>query len=780
VLNGLRVLDVTMTSAGGYCTKLLVDAWADVVELIAFTDERFAAKRLPPEQVSDLRAFLGASKQAQNGELIALPQHARGYDLLVEDLGPGAIDIGAVRRHNPGLVVVSISPFGHSGPWSQLPANEFILQAWSSSIFQRGTPERPPLQAGGELGMWAAAAFAAVAGLGAWRIARKTGRGEHVDVSLLESTYSIHHPYLYLAEQLGGGAFGGVSEPMVEVPSVARTSDGFVGFTTITAQQWSDFLILIERADLLEDDELFQARARFRRRVELTQAVEAWTCTRSTEEIVALAAALRVPAAPLSDGRSVRQVSQFQERGVFVPTPQGFLQPRVPYQIGEALPRPFGPLPEVKPAGDVGTGRYAAHRPEHEAPEPASGAPFDGLRVIDLTTFIAGASATQLLAAFGADVVKVESPQRPDGLRFITSQVGSEQWWERGPVFQIYNRNKRSLTLDLLQQPGRDIIARLLQDADVLIENYTPRVLEQFGLDWDAVHEINPRLIMVRLPAFGLSGPWRDRPGFAQTMELVSGLASSTGYSDGPPVLPRGPCDVIASLHGVFALTCALEERSRTGRGMLTEAPMVESILNISAELSIADARRGELLERHGNGSRHFAPQGVYACRGHLQWLALSVPDDAAWERLVLALGHPDWARDPEFSGGAGRSAAEQELSAHLAEWFAEQDRDHAFRLLSEASVLCAPVLPQREVPELAQLVHRGFFYPVEHPVIGSHLVPNLPFLFASRGPSPWLADAAPLLGQHNKELLGPLALSEAEWRKLDAEGVISSGLLQD
>src|SRR5439155_26342530 len=230
-----------------------------------------------------------------------------------------------------------------------------------------------------------------------------------------------------------------------------------------------------------------------------------------------------------------------------------------------------------------------------------------------------------MLAALGADVVKVESVQRPDGMRYTTTAPRAEQWWEWCPVFHGANAGKRSITLALDQPDGLTLAKRLIAGADAVIENFSPRVMENFGLDWDAVHACNARAVMVRMPAFGLDGPWRDRTGFAQTMECIAGMAWVTGFPDGPPVLVRGACEPLAGVHAAFATVLALSERDRRGEGMLVEAAMVEAAVNVAAEQVIEYDNTGTLRTRTGNRSPLAAPQGVYRCEGNDRWVALSV-----------------------------------------------------------------------------------------------------------------------------------------------------------
>jgi crotonobetainyl-CoA:carnitine CoA-transferase CaiB-like acyl-CoA transferase len=568
----------------------------------------------------------------------------------------------------------------------------------------------------------------------------------------------------------------------VELPSIEPTADGYVGFCTITGQQFRDFLVLIERPDLVEDRDLASAQGRMRRMREFVEAVHPWTQRRGTDEIIELATLLRIPVAPIGNGDTVTGFEHFRERGTFVSHPDGdFVQPRVPYQVGDR------PRPEFRPAPALGEHTDQVRWPAREggpeerqwregsvpAPE-RDPLPLEGVRVLDFTAFWAGPAATHMLAALGADVIKVESVQRPDGMRFTTTVRPSvDRWWEWAPVFNGANAGKRGVTVDMTRPEGVAVAKRLVAWADAVVENFTPRVMEGFGLDWAAVSAVNPQAIMVRMPGFGLSGPWRDRTGFAQTMEQVSGMAWVTGLADRPPLIPRGACDPMAGMHAVVALLVALDERERTGKGALVEMTMVEAALNAAAEQVVERSAYGTLLHRDGNRGPVAAPQGVYACRGDEQWLALAVATDAQWQGLRAALGEPGWAGDPALVGSTGRRAAHDRLDQDLAEWCSRHDRDELVELLADHGVPAAPVLAPRDIVTNAQMRARGFFETVEHPVVGTHDLPGLPFRLGDRDTG-WLRSPPPTLGQHNAEVLGGvLGLSEDEIEALRAEQIV-------
>jgi crotonobetainyl-CoA:carnitine CoA-transferase CaiB-like acyl-CoA transferase len=274
------------------------------------------------------------------------------------------------------------------------------------------------------------------------------------------------------------------------------------------------------------------------------------------------------------------------------------------------------------------------------------------------------------------------------------------------------------------------------------------------------------------MPAWGLDGAWRDRPGFAQTMEQVTGLAWVTGHEEGAPIVPRGPCDPLGGLHAVFALLTALELRERTGEGMVVEAPLVESALNIAAEQVAVYRATGELLGREGNRSRFAAPQNVYRVGDGDRWLALAVETDEQWSALRGVLGDPEWARNPGFAHAAGRRDAHDAIDDELATAFATADRDELVTRLCDAGVPVAPVVNPRVVVDNEQHAARGFYEPVVHPVAGEVRIPGFPAVWDVR-PAPWHQRAAPLLGQHNAEVLGELGVDGEQLVTLAADGVI-------
>jgi len=781
-LGALRVVDLSTGIAGAYCTKLFADAGADVVKVEPPGGDplrRWSATRgdLAGEEDGALFQFLAGGKRSVVGgprdrEVETLFADA---DLVVESFAPDEIDARAIADRHPGLVWLSITPFGRSGPYAGRPASEFTVQAEAGSIGTRGLPGQEPFQAGGRITEWLAGTFSAVAGLAAVGRARRKGQGEQIDFSWLEVMNLASSNFMDLFFGLAGRPTLGGSAQSVETPSIEPTLDGYVGFCTNSAQQFSDFLLLIEHPELRADRSLAQVQGRLARFDWWTDLVKSYTTTHSTAEIVERASLLRIPVAPVNDGESVLAHEQLAARGVFRKDPSGrFLAPRPPYRLDFQEPAPPRPAPRL---GEHG-GRIERRPCTRPQARGARRLPLDGLRVLDFTAWWAGPSATQMLGSLGADVIHVEAVQRLDGMRMTGGVFAGqkERWWEYSFFYLAANTNKRGLTLNLQDPRGLALARKLVARSDAVVENYTPRVMDGFGLGWDAIHASNPQAIYVRMPAFGLDGPWRNHTGFAQTMEQMTGMAWLTGHGDDQPRIQRGPCDPLAGMHAAFALLVALEERERRGEGLHVECTMVEGALNAAAEAVIEFTAYGGRMQREGNRSPAAAPQGLYPCAGHdtvrrPRWLALSVENDAQWRALREALGDPAWARAGDLGDREGRRTAHDRIDAELRPWFAERERDATVEALVAAGVPAAPVFDPRDTHTHPQLAARGYYEELRHAEVGVQATPGVPFRYGSV--ERWLRRPAPMLGEHNHEILTELGLSRAEIESLAESKVI-------
>jgi crotonobetainyl-CoA:carnitine CoA-transferase CaiB-like acyl-CoA transferase len=298
--------------------------------------------------------------------------------------------------------------------------------------------------------------------------------------------------------------------------------------------------------------------------------------------------------------------------------------------------------------------------------------------------------------------------------------------------------------------------------------------MEHFGLTADVLLQANPKLVVARMPAFGLDGPWRDRVGFAPTMEQIAGLAWVTGLPEAPPVTPRGACDPLAGVHAAFAVLAALNFAERTGSGQLVELPMLETVLNATAIQAIESEVFGVTLERRGNRGHGESIQNIYRCAGDDDWIAVTVRDDRQWHALVDVMGRPAWC-DERLATLAGRRERADDVDRRLQEWFAGQPLQSTVERLASAGIPAAPVVSPSLVTENPQLLDRGFFEALDHPSTGTGLYPCPPFAKLT-GQNNWLRHRPPRLGEHNGEVLRELCgLTEDELGNLAAKKVIGT-----
>jgi len=342
-------------------------------------------------------------------------------------------------------------------------------------------------------------------------------------------------------------------------------------------------------------------------------------------------------------------------------------------------------------------------------------------------------------------------------------------------MFQGSNTNKLDLAVELDTDRGRELFLQLAAVSDVVVENFSPRVLDQLGIDESVLLARNPRLIVVRAPGYGVSGAWRDRLAYAPTIEAQAGIAWTTGFPDRGPEPPSGIADALGGAHATIALLLALEHRRRTGRGMFLECPMVGASLNVAAQQVVEHSAYGRLLERRGNRSAECVPQGVYRTADvdddgtRDRWVAISVVDEAQW-RVVASVMSLD---DLSDLTRAERRAAEDELDARVAAWCETRRSDDIVSTLSKAGVPCEPVVRAHEHDQLPPIVARGLFERVDHPVTGGVAHIGAPFRF-TRGPRVHHRTPSPLLGEHNRDVLTRiLGLTDADVDQLEAEGVV-------
>ena len=412
-----------------------------------------------------------------------------------------------------------------------------------------------------------------------------------------------------------------------------------------------------------------------------------------------------------------------------------------------------------------------------EQPYENSG-PLSGYRVLDFGWVLAGAVPGMVLADMGAEVIKVETRQRMDYMRLGRPIVGDQPDPEQNPMFHNVNRGKRSITLNTTKPEAVDLAKRLAAGCDVVIENFSPGVMERLGLDYETLSRDNPRLVMAAVTSNGQTGPLRDLRAYAPSIGALSGLDSTMGYEAtggeaGRPLgLKHAYADLCGALHAVFAIVSALHQRHRTGRGQYIDVSMLRATVATMGAGLMEYELTGRASQPRGNYDPVMAPYGNYPCQGDDEWVSIAVRTEEEWRGLVEAMDNPAWADESIFASRYARLNHRGELDARLSEWTRERTPWEATELLQSHGVAAFPVLDAEGRLFNPHFRERGLYSDIEHPALGTEPIFNLMWQL-SRTP-PRIQSHAPLLGEHNREVFsGLLGLDDAELARLEEEQVI-------
>ncbi|MXM62940.1 CoA transferase [Streptomyces sp. HUCO-GS316] len=392
--------------------------------------------------------------------------------------------------------------------------------------------------------------------------------------------------------------------------------------------------------------------------------------------------------------------------------------------------------------------------------------PLTGVRVLDLATLFAGPLAATLLGDYGAEVVKIEHPAKPDPSRgHGPSKDGVGLWWK------LLGRNKRTITLDLSKPGGRTTLLRLAATADVIIENFRPGTLEKWDLGWEELSAANPRLVLARVTGFGQFGPYARRPGFGTLAEAMSGFAAITGEPDAPPTLPPfGLADSIAALATAYAVMTALAARDRTGEGQVVDMAIIEPILMVLGPQPLWYDQLGHVQPRTGNRSQNNAPRNTYRTADGT-WVAVSTSAQSVAERVMRLVGRPELIDEPWFATGADRARHSDVLDEAVGAWIAERTREEVLAAFEKAEAAVAPIQDVRDVMTDPQYQALGTVTTVDDPELGPLRMQNVLFrLSATPGAIRW---AGRPHGADTDTVLTELGLTPAELTALRTEGAL-------
>jgi crotonobetainyl-CoA:carnitine CoA-transferase CaiB-like acyl-CoA transferase len=781
----LRVLDLA-TDLGQSCGRVFADLGADVVKVEPPDGDPGRAigpfvGEIPRAERSLSFAHRNRGKRSVVLDLAASSDRERAaalaecVDVLIEDGRPGgfaALGLGyeALSRRNPRLVYVSITAFGQRGLFSRWLGDDLVAQATGGIMYANGDDTRRPAMVPYELISQIACLHAVVGALAALHARRRTGAGQHVDVSRQEVVLYCQGPYISRYSMQHEVARRERLMPMGGVNTYRCRDGGYMNIAPFMAHHLQRLFHDVMQHPVLADDEWSRPDVRRARREEMDAYIAEYMAAVERDEIVERAQRTGVPAIPVLSPQEFVEHPHTQARGFFREVEQpGVGRYRVagpPALLGATPWRVDRPVPALGEHTDEVLAEIAREAAPAAGPSISGAAPIagalDGLRVTDFTRAFAGPLATMFLGFFGADVIKVESGDLEDN-----RQPGQ-------PTFPELNRAKRSCTIDTRTEDGRALVKRLVADSGVVVENFRPGVMERLGLDYEQLRGARPDLVMLSMPGFGNSGPLRDYYSYGQQVMGMTGLTALWGHPESPLDARAKYAfpDYVAAITGAVALLAALEHRERTGEGQYIELSQVEALASL---LSVAYSEYTELGRppvARGNRHPRAAPHDVYPCLGFDAWCAIEVQTDEQWRALVAALGSPVWAVDPRLSTAAGRLEHAAEIDGHLAQWTAARPPRLVATVLQDAGVPAGIVASGEDLYYDPHLRERGMVVRVDHPGFGriDHAGVNVQL-----DATPGRADRpAPEKGQDNDYVFGELlGLEAAERERLERAQVL-------
>ncbi|MGW9264485.1 CaiB/BaiF CoA transferase family protein [Gordonia terrae] len=784
-LTGLRVVDLT-DGVAGMAPRFLADLGADVI--LVEPPEGLADRTAEPLHEGHALSFAITHANKRGVALDLTTPDGREVlfritdtaDIVIESRPIGSLsDVGVgqdvLRARNPRLIVVSISEFGQTGPYRDHRGGELVTNALTSVLTRSGAPGREPLLPPGDLARQTAAISAAYTALLAYYHAQHTGTGDYIDCSLYDLAVQDLDPGLGMA----GSATMGRSQ--LEMPPgrpdvrmmypILPCADGFVRTFIGAPKQWDALFEWMGKPAEFADPSYREIFTRFMNWSKIRPAVEELFADKTRADIVDYGSQKGIAVASLLTVGEVLETDHVKERRSFV---DAEIAPGLTAPIANGFVEIDGVRAGHRhraPALDEHRGAtwHVTQQTPAAAVGDAPARPLEGIRVLDLGVIVVGGETGRSLADMGADVIKVENRAFKDGSRQADSPDKCSS------VFAAGNRNKRSVGLNLRDEAGKDIFTKLVAASDVVLTNFKPGTLEGLGLGYDALREINPRIVLVESSALGSTGPWSKQMGYGPLVRATVGLTSlwrhpdaDDAFGDDMTIFP----DHSAARVGVTAVVAALIERERSGRGRKINLAQMETVFSQLATTYTLESLVPGSATARGNRDEFHAPSGIYECEGEDAYCAISVTDDLGWKALAVAIGREDLVEEPSFATNTDRLGRRDELDAIIGEWTATRTAGEVHAVLQAAGVaagaayhvgdlLTDPHLAARH--QVGSMAQPGYDAPV--PVhAGPALFENIP--------EPALRPA-PFMAEHTREVLAEvLGLSASEIDELVEAGI--------
>jgi len=807
-LKKLRVVDFSRMLSGPLSTMILGDLGAHVIR-VEDIEGMDTTRHNHPFINGESHYFLSINRNKESiavdlktkeGREIALGL-VRQADVVVENFRHGAagrlgLDYDSLIKINPKLVYCSITGFGQTGPWRDKTAYDLVIQAVIGALSVTGEAGRPPAKMGLPLADEMSSLFAGIAILaGVERLAR-TGKGCYLDTSMFDAGISMlsYMANIYFATGESPTAVGS-AHPTIYPYNAFETTDGYIVVAPFTNAFWRKFCTAIERPDLGEDPNYKSFKERLAARDELAKVLDPIMKTRSTSDWRERLDTGDVPNGPVLSIKDAIEMEHTQSRGMIAEFDHPVCGKQktlgspfhLTYADGRKYETPYRAPPVVGQhtesilskllgyeqttieelvhdsvvRGSSVPGECTANPLQSGAPEASlnnegdsSELPLAGLRIVDLTRMLAGPYATLIFADLGADVIKVEEPRIGDPTRHNIPKLGDESTY-----FMAINRGKRSISLDLKSDEGRQALVELVKTADVVVENFRPGVMDKLGIGYSELKKIRPDIILCSISGYGQTGPLRDKISFDLVNQAMAGTMSVTGEAGRPPVrvgLPAG--DLGGGIFAAFGVLAALYGRRQTGEGVHIDLALHDILVSLLGYVGQLYFTTGDVPGPVGSGHHHIAPyRAIQASDGYFIVAAFT---QVFWLKFVDAIEMPELKQDPRFADITARKHNMDALYDIVLPIFPGKTVDEWLQIFSDTDVPSARVNTVGEALECEHASSRGIVFEYEHPTVGRTKTVGTPFMCDGR---PWRSDLPPpLLGEHSAEILKELGLDQS------------------
>ena len=775
--SNLKVLDLSADFAGSYCSRLLGDFGASVKKIVIENREDRSSSygpfinddRVPTS--SAMFHYMNYNKQVVSisSQSDVIRELALSADLLIEDFSNKEIrtfglNFANIRELNPAIIICSMSPFGRGTKWEEKPWSDLTIQALTGMCSVNGEQGKSPLKEPGTESEFITGANAFVASVAALMNRDATGIAQQVNVSVLKSVLHSYSPYLLAAlhtgnprqQQSQGLHFG-----------LVPCKDGYVSLSVRHEPTWEHMWLFFGDPQFAQNPKFDTAIKRRENEEELSKILFPILANYSRKELLHGLSPLRILVGIANSVSDLLEDEHLKFRNAFVEFENEgkfWKMPGAPFQMSLTPLKFKGELSSK----DFSIWDHSANNTSKVFPNSTGTqrmkGPLSGMRGVVLTQAWSGAYSTQLLSDLGMEIIQVESVTRIDPWRggvpprlagFYPESDPGERPWDRNALYNGVNRGKKAITLDLNHSEAKDVFMELVSISDVVVENFSGRVISNLGLDYDSLRSVNPSIVMVRMPTYGTSGPYSNYAGNGGTTEPVSGMSYLMGYRDGPPINSGiMHTDAYSGVLACGATISALRERVVSGVGQEVEISQQEASMTLLAEYIMEGSISGTSPMRQGNSNRDYAPQGCYRSKDSI-WVAISVKTDDQWRSFCHSLGLEDLFAKKDYATKDSRIRNAIQLDSEITECISGYMSEDVAKKLQDALVPCEKILTLLEAAENKDFHEMKLFEEISHPESGNFDYPVPPWDFEttpvqSSGP-------APMLGQHSEEVFRDL-----------------------